>query len=229
MRISRVVIRNFRNLQHVDIELDSNISCVIGENNTGKSAFLHAIRLCIDSSLSASYRSLSRTDVFSGTNISQPTEVLVGLELRGYAGNLNEEALAGAWQIANDRARLMYRFRPRSSLRERLASGDPTVGALVLDDYQWELVGGGDPGIDLATISWDEDVGQSIRFPDLQAFQVVFLPALRDVENDLRQPRLSPFVKLIEAIKISDEEKSSLVNALGKVCKTRPQCVDLEG
>ncbi|MDH1503162.1 MULTISPECIES: ATP-dependent nuclease [Comamonas] len=136
------------------------------------------------------------------------------MELRGYAGNLNEEALAGAWQIANDRARLMYRFRPRSSLRERLASGDPTVGALVLDDYQWELVGGGDPGIDLATISWDEDVGQSIRFPDLQAFQVVFLPALRDVENDLRQPRLSPFVKLIEAIKISDEEKSSLVNAL---------------
>lgn len=214
MRISRVVIRNFRNLRHVDLELASNISCVIGENNTGKSAFLHAIRLCIDSSLSATYRSLSRTDIFSGIDISQPTEVLIGLEVRGYAGNINEEALAGAWQIGHDHARLIYRFRPRSSVRERIESGDPEVEKLVLDDYQWEIVGGGDPKMDLKDISWDEDVGQSIRFQDLQAFQVVFLPALRDVESDLRQPRLSPFVKLIEAIKISEEEKRSLVNIL---------------
>ena len=47
MRISRVVIRNFRSFSLLDVPLLENTTCVIGENNTGKSNFLHAIRLCI--------------------------------------------------------------------------------------------------------------------------------------------------------------------------------------
>lgn len=216
MRISRVVIRNFRAFQHLDISLHNNISCVIGENNTGKSAFLHAIRLCIDANLSSAYRSLSMRDISTCIDIGKPAEVLVGLEITDYAGKVNEEALAGAWSVGPNRARLIFRFRPRPNIRERLAMADPTLGKLMLADYQWELQGGGDAAIDLANIAWDEDVGFGIRFSDLQAFQVVFLPALRDVESDLRQPRSSPFVKLIEASNITDAEKKTLVVALEK-------------
>ncbi|WP_186100761.1 ATP-dependent nuclease [Burkholderia gladioli] len=214
MRISRVVIQNFRAFQHLDISLDNNISCVIGENNTGKSAFLHAIRLCIDANLSSTYRSLSMRDISTAIDIRRPAEVLIGLEITDYAGKVNEEALVGAWSVEPNRARLIYRFRPRPTIRERLAVEDPTLGELVLSDYQWELQGGGDAKIDLADIEWNEDVGSGIRFSDLQAFQVVFLPALRDVESDLRQPRSSPFVKLIEASTITDAEKHKLVTVL---------------
>jgi putative ATP-dependent endonuclease of OLD family len=58
MRISRIVIRNFRSFEHLDVSLSASPTCVIGENNTGKTNFLHAIRLCIDANLSSAYRSL---------------------------------------------------------------------------------------------------------------------------------------------------------------------------
>lgn len=216
MRINRVVIRNFRTFEHLDISLANNISCVIGENNTGKSAFLHAIRLCIDANLSSAYRTLSLRDVSASIDIGKAAEVLIGLEITDYAKKINEEALVGAWSVAPNRARLIYRFRPRQSIRERLGVGDPSLEKLLISDYHWELQGGGDVARDLADIEWDEDVGFGIRFSDLQAFQVVFLPALRDVESDLRQPRLSPFVKLVEATNITEAEKKTLVTALQK-------------
>jgi putative ATP-dependent endonuclease of OLD family len=199
MHISRVVIRNFRSFEHLDVQIASGTSCVIGENNTGKTNFLHAIRLCIDANLSSAYRSLIPNDIHSTVSIAQPNQVLIGLEIDDFAGKTNEEALVGAWQFRPGRARLTYRYRPKLGVREDLETEEIAPGNLTRDDYQWEITGGGDPAHDLAAIQWDEDVGSSIRFADLQSFLVVFLPALRDVESDLRQFRGSPLARLIDA------------------------------
>nr|WP_081449575.1 AAA family ATPase [Rhodomicrobium vannielii] len=59
MRISRIVIRNFRSLQTLDIRVSQNTTCVIGENNTGKTNLPHALRICLDVNLPSSYRALS--------------------------------------------------------------------------------------------------------------------------------------------------------------------------
>ena len=48
MRINRVIIKNYRNLRDVDIELE-NIVTLIGENNGGKSNFLKAISIPLSS------------------------------------------------------------------------------------------------------------------------------------------------------------------------------------
>jgi putative ATP-dependent endonuclease of OLD family len=216
MQISRVVIKNFRCFDEADVALKELVTCVIGENNTGKSNFIHAIRLCIDSNLSSTYRSLIRDDIHSTTDISHPSQVLVGLEIGGFQGKLNEEALVHGWQTGPDRARLFYRFRPKQKVREALGTSERSPGDLTLEDYAWEIVGGGDPSIDLVDIEWDTDVGSSIRFADLQSFLVVPLPALRDVENELRQPRLSPLAKLIEASDIDAAEQSLLVSILAE-------------
>src|SRR5690606_35921528 len=156
---------------------------------TGKSNFLHAVRLCIDASLSSTYRSLISRDIHSAIDISHPNQILVGLEIVDFEVKTNEEALVGAWQCEPGRSRLIYRFRPRLSVREDLAAEEIEAGDLELADYHWELVGGGDPEDDLADIEWDDEIGSSIRFADLQSYLVVFLPALRDVESDLRQYR----------------------------------------
>jgi putative ATP-dependent endonuclease of OLD family len=74
VRVSRVVIRNFRSFEHLDVPLSAGTTCLIGETNTGKSNFLHAIRLCLDASLSSSYRSLLPTDIHSAVDISQPNQ-----------------------------------------------------------------------------------------------------------------------------------------------------------
>jgi len=196
------------------VSLSTNTTCVIGENNTGKTNFLHAIRLCIDSALSSTYRSLIPSDIHSALDITHPSQVLIGLEITDFAGKPNEEGLVGAWQSKPGLARLIYRFRPKLAIREDLEEGELAPGDLTLSDYHWEITGGGDPAADLADIDWDEDVGSSIRFGDLQSFLVVYLPALRDVESDLRQFRSSPLARLIEAMEIDDTEKDELLNIL---------------
>lgn len=219
MRISRVAIKNFRSFECLDLPISGGTTCVIGENNTGKTNFLHAIRLCLDAGLSSSYRSLIQNDIHSAVDISYPSQVLVGLEITDFAGKVNEEALVGSWQCEPGLARLIYRFRPKTSVREDLDSGDVAPGDLTLEDYHWEISGGGDPGLDLADIEWNEDVGSQIRFSDLQSFLVVFLPALRDVESDLRQFRASPLARLINAMEIEPDEQEELLKKLRKANK----------
>ncbi|MBE0576855.1 MAG: ATP-dependent endonuclease [Desulfuromonadales bacterium] len=214
MQISRVVIRNFRSFEELDVPISQNTTCVIGENNSGKTNFLHAIRLCVDSNLSSTYRSLLGNDIHSTVDISHPNQVLVGLEIVDFAGKINEEALVGAWQCEPGKARVFYRFRPKLSIREDLAADEIAPGDLTIEDYHWEICGGGDPARDLTAISWDEDLGTSIRFSDLQSFLVVFLPALRDVESDLRQFRSSPLARLIRAMDIDIAEQEDLVEKL---------------
>jgi putative ATP-dependent endonuclease of the OLD family len=135
LRLSRIVIRNFRTLRLVDAPLSEPSTCIIGENNTGKSNLLHALRLCVDVTLSSAYRSLTKDDVHSEVDRSKPFQVFVGVEFTGFEGNLNEEALVHGTQIGNDRARIFYRFRPKRATRDALARRERGEDSLTLDDY----------------------------------------------------------------------------------------------
>jgi len=214
MKISRIVIRNFRALKHLDVEIADSLCCIIGENNVGKSAVLHAIQMCLDVSLPGYFRNLVREDINASVDISEPSQILIGIEFTGFEGNVNEEALVSTWKTEPDRARIFYRFRPKPSVRELLQSGDINSGDLTIEDYAWEIKGGGNPANDLATINWDDDIGESVRFSDLQSYLVVQLPALRDVEGELRNGRTSPLVRLIEACEIDQAEQDALISIL---------------
>ena len=216
MQISRIVVKNFRLFEYLDVDTTNLLTCIIGENNTGKTALLRAIQLCLDINLPSIYRSLTREDINSDVDIAYATQVLIGVELTNFEGKVNEEALVCTWKTDADKARIFYRFRPRSNVRDDLASNERNDGTLSLDDYSWELRGGGDSSIDLKDIDWDCEIGEAIRFADLQSYLVIDLPALRDVEGDLRNIRRSPLVRLIEAFEIDDDEKEALINILNK-------------
>lgn len=62
MRVSRVQIKNYRNLKNVDVALD-NIVTLIGENNSGKSNFLRAISIPLTSDDSGFNKRLSWYDI----------------------------------------------------------------------------------------------------------------------------------------------------------------------
>ncbi len=214
MYISRIIIRNFRNFKHLDVPIRPGVTCLVGENNTGKSNLLHALRLAVDSNLSSTYRLLSEHDIHTGISISHANQVIVSVEFTDYVGKVNETALVGCWEVDDDEhiARLSYRFRPKLSVREAIEAGELEDGNLSIEDYHWEPTGGGDK--DPATVQWNEELGASIRFSDLQQFHVVFLHALRDVNQDLRQSRQSPLAKLIDASDIPEDEKNELVEIL---------------
>lgn len=217
MRLSRVVVKNLRSIQHADVWLSEPTTLVIGENNTGKSSFIHALRLCLDVGLSSTFRTLLKDDVYSGVDQTLPFQVMVGVEFTGFQGNENEEALLHGTQIGIDRARLFYRFRPKRTVREILERG-PLGRPLVLDDFGWELFGGGNPAFDLASIEWNHEnaaLGASpVGLQYLQNYLVVHLPALRDVEADLQQSRRSTLMRLVEVSDIDLVEQARLVAAV---------------
>jgi len=210
MYISRLVIRNFRNFKDLDIALDPQVTCIIGENNVGKTNLLHAIRLAVDANLSSSYRALTEQDFYAGTDISQPTQVIVSVEFADFADDVNACALVGCYQVEDSNARIHYRFWPKEDVKKRIEDGEDI--SLTLDDYHWSITGGGDK--DPAEVKWNEPLGMSIRFADLQAFQVVYLKALRDVQQELRNSRFSPLGRIIEASDISEDDKNGLVDIL---------------
>jgi putative ATP-dependent endonuclease of OLD family len=160
MYISRIVVRNLRNFSHLDVKLEPGVSCVIGENNTGKTNLLHGIRLAIDANLSSRYRQLIEHDIYSGISISTPQQVLVSVEFRDFSDSESECALVGCCEITENIAQIIYRFRPRSAIREAIENEEIDGEGLTLDDYHWELTGGG--GIDPATVSWDNDLGSAM-------------------------------------------------------------------
>jgi putative ATP-dependent endonuclease of OLD family len=193
------------------------MSLVIGENNTGKSCFIHALRLCLDVGLSSSFRMLSKDDVHCEVNQTLPFQVLVGVEFREFEGNENAEALLHGTQIGDDRARLFYRFRPRRAVRELISRGEFDK-TLTPEDFGWELFGGGNPSVDLTAIEWNtenSEIGATlVGLQYLQSYLVVFLPALRDVEADLQQSRRSSLMRLIEASNIGTAEQQTLIDAI---------------
>ena len=212
MYISRLVIRNFRNFEHLDVPFRSGVTCIIGENNTGKTNLLHAIRLAVDATLSSHYRQMLDHDIHSNSDLTTANQVVVSVEFRDYQATVNECA---CWLRRGQPqpARIHYRFRPRRAVREAIEADEHDGTHLSLSqDYHFEITGGGinDP----ATVQWDEELGSALRFGDLQDFQVEFLPALRDVQYSLRQAHESPLGRLLNVSEISDGEKESLVKVL---------------
>lgn len=84
---------------------------------------------------------------------SQPFQVLFGVEFTDFEGNENEEALLHGTQIGDNRARIFYRFRPKRLIREALTRGELAGVPIALDDYGWELFGGGRTK-DVAPFGW---------------------------------------------------------------------------
>jgi putative ATP-dependent endonuclease of the OLD family len=86
MRLTRLTIKNFRNLDGVDIPLVGG-PVVVGENHVGKSNLVHAIRLVLDSSLSSKARWL-RTEDFSehlGLDpIGDGAEIRISVEIEDF-------------------------------------------------------------------------------------------------------------------------------------------------
>ncbi|MBR0866192.1 AAA family ATPase [Bradyrhizobium diazoefficiens] len=218
MQLSRIVIKNYRSLKFIDAQVAERTTCVVGENNTGKSNLIQALRLCLDVNLSSAYRALVKDDVHCDVDQRLPFQVLIGVEFTGFEGRDNEEAMLHGTQIGQDRARLFYRFRPKRAVREAISLRTRQPNTLTLADYAWELVGGGNPAVELRQIEWDTENdalgATTVSLQYLQSFLVVYLHALRDVENDLRQPRQSPLARLIDASAISENEQATLIDAI---------------
>lgn len=213
MRISRVKIKNFRNFQHVDVELAQNI-VIVGENRSGKSNFIHALRLVLDTSLPERARQLRRSDFWDG--LSNPYSdgghvIEIDIDFVGFEADEDTHAQLGDFRVAEDHtvARLSYRFRPTSNK-------EPICEA----DYDYVIFGGGDE---------TKSVPPRVR----RRIVLDVLGALRDAEGDLGNWQKSPLRPLVDHAfeEIDDDDLESIAADIRKAGETLvelPQVAELQ-
>ncbi len=179
MRISRIQVRNFRNLANVDVQTGDGV-VIVGENKSGKSNLLHAVRLVFDPSLSDRDRRLDLNDFWDGLDpkIGSVIEVLV--DIMDFEASPILLAHLGDYLIEPGPpmvARLGYRYQPKANLE-----GPPTTVA----DYEVVLFGG----------AGEQMVPSRLRL----SLPLDVHGALRDAARDLGTWRKSPLRPLIERL-----------------------------
>lgn len=177
MHVKRVQILNFRNFANLDVCLSDN-SVIVGENRVGKSNFLFALRLVLDSSLPDSARQLKMTDIWDGVDLTVDPRVEVHVDLADFDGDPNLTSVLTDYRLASDCtiSRLSYVFEKKPTV-----TGPPLSEA----DFEFKLFGGGDET-------------RSIRPNVRQRICLDLLHALRDAEAELGTWRGSPLRPLLE-------------------------------
>lgn len=195
MHIVRIAISNFRNFSSIDVgELPAGL-VVVGENASGKTNLVEALRLVLDPSLPESARRLVADDFWDG--LDQPFgghEIKVVVELAGFDSDKVAKAVLGEFLIGTNphRARLTYRYRPMT----------PELGSDATEtDYEVVIFGG------------DGDESRRVGRWERRFVSLHILPALRDAETDLRSAR-SPLRRLVDRSKVDPETLSGVVTQI---------------
>jgi len=92
MHISRVQIKNFRNFSNLDVALTKDV-VIVGENRSGKSNFILALRLVLDASLSDAARQLKLADIWDGCDLTKSPTVEVHIDFADFDADANLVAL----------------------------------------------------------------------------------------------------------------------------------------
>ena len=115
MRLSRIVVKNFRNFKLLDVRLGEH-AVVLGENKVGKTNLLFALRLILDPSLPDSLRKLRLDDFWDGLVRPLKAEdvIEVSVEFQDFEENENLLAVLADHLVRPDpmMARITYRYQP---------------------------------------------------------------------------------------------------------------------
>lgn len=202
MRIDRITVRNFRNLADLDLTLEPG-TVIVGENRAGKSNLLHALRLILDPAFSYVDHQLRREDFWDGLSdgsddwdpMAAGEIIEASIDIVDFEDDSRLVAALGDALLEENplRARLTYQFAPVDTGEE--VGGSPK--------YQGQIFGGDND---------ETSISRRLR----RYLHLQFLPALRDVESDIKNWRNSPLRDLLEAAAnaVSDEDLTDVKQAM---------------
>lgn len=202
MQISKVIIKNFRNFENLEIELGRNV-ILLGENSVGKTNFLEALRLVLDPSRE---RRLYREDFHRSITPFQGTKIEVHLFFSDFA---DDQILLGRVfrdciiQDTPPIAQISYLYFPKENIEEK--------NAVNRDDYQALIYGKGEINNDVRTI---------IR----SHLSLRVIPALRDIDRDIAVWQNSPLRQLTDLMSLSDQpEFQNVATSVGRATQALQQ------
>ncbi len=214
MYLERLVIRNFRGINHADISLAPGLNLLIGRNGSGKSTVLAAARMVLDATLGRQARALDESDVFGNEKLLGPANVVIAARFAGFTDSERDKQLRLRLKAEDDypSAWLLYRFRPRYEVQVQIDDGERNKASLTLEDYDVERLTG--VSTDPNTLEWDTETdGEELKDKDLASIFVSEIPALRNVVEELRRQRTSPLVTLLESVDVAERDRDAVEKA----------------
>ena len=190
MRISRVQIENFRNFKSLDVNLGQNI-VLVGENKSGKSNFIEALRLVLDPSLSENDRRLVESDFWDGDGDSpfDGRQIRVSIFFTDFADLETPELLPLGW-LADS---IIETTPKKVAQLTYLFFNDGENESPIPDDYNCKIYPGNN-------VEKQFDRGMLKNIP-LQVIE-----ALRDISSDAKVWHRSPLKKLLDLSDVSEDE-----------------------
>lgn len=191
MRISRIQIENFRNFKFLDVNLGQNI-ILVGENKSGKSNFVDALRLVLDPSLSDNDRRLEASDFWDGDGEApfDGRDIRISIQFTNFADSENLDQLPLSWLsdclieiVPQKIAQITY-----------LYFNDGENDTPIADDYNFKIY----PG---------NKKDEQFDYKGMQkSIPLQLIEALRDIASDARVWHKSPLKKLLDLSDISADE-----------------------
>lgn len=245
MYISSLRIRNFRNFLSANFEFKKGVNTILGENGSGKTNALFALRLLLDDSLPRNVTKLRDSDFCRNLVSWKGHWVVISVdfdELSAHEGCQMLKHDAGHMD-GSEKGTLAYYFRPCLKVRKALfeASGNLALAQQIIDEINiedYEAVFSGRANADfLCDVTYRDLVGdfQNFVFPDpdnedFKAYGIklsplheevsfTFVKALRDVVSDLKNYRNSPLIALLKGLEsdISDKDSENITTLVSDI------------
>ena len=143
MRLSKISIDNFRGIKHVEIELDRDVTVLVGENNTGKTSVLEALRLCLDIVKSDKTCNFSEFDFYrdeTRSDLSSCKPISITLSFLESEEHLWPEHITQGLNdviVGSDYSTIKFRVTAKYDAE----AGEPVQSWGFLDDADNEMVG----------------------------------------------------------------------------------------
>jgi putative ATP-dependent endonuclease of OLD family len=169
-------IKNFRNFHDADFRLRAK-QVIIGENAVGKSNLIYAMQLILDQSLSDKDRMLDESDFWDGLKepMAMGEEITIELWFEGYAGNKNVLAQLTDATVMHDgreSLKLTYKFYPSKTMGSK-------------NEYNYLIFKG-------------DDESRRFSYEDRKYLNIRVIKAIRDVESEMKNARISPLTQIIK-------------------------------
>ena len=143
MRLSKITIENFRGIQRAEVELDRDMTVLVGENNAGKTTVLQAMRLCLDVVKSDKTCNFTEYDFYrdetsAGLSTYEPISITLSfLESEEHPWPEHITQALNEVIVGSDYAVIKFRVTARFDAD----AGQPIQSWSFLDDAENELVG----------------------------------------------------------------------------------------
>ncbi|PLW01595.1 ATP-dependent nuclease [Corynebacterium ulcerans] len=154
MHITKLSLVNYRNFRKANLKFQKGVNTVIGENGSGKSNLLRAIRLLLDDTLVGRRHDLREDDFWRGLDDWRGHWIVIKLEFQDVSMDEEVQSLLlhnTAEESLRDTEKATYSlvFRPNLEIRKRLATvppGDKSAleairSTINLSDYERCLFG----------------------------------------------------------------------------------------